>query len=120
MSAVFRRWFGENPVEETFRIRFTNRALFALILPLLAEQLLGMLMGTLDTMMVSGLGDASVSGVSLVDMIFILFFNILSALSTGGAVVASRAIGAGKPEEARRSAVGLMLITILCFLEYLP
>ena len=112
MSAVFRRWFGENPVEETFRIRFTNRALFALILPLLAEQLLGMLMGTLDTMMVSGLGDASVSGVSLVDMIFILFFNILSALSTGGAVVASRAIGAGKPEEARRSAVGLMIITL--------
>lgn len=112
MSAVFRRWFGENPVEETFRIRFSNRALFALILPLLAEQLLGMLMGTLDTMMVSGLGDASVSGVSLVDMIFILFFNILSALSTGGAVVASRAIGAGKPEEARRSAVGLMIITL--------
>lgn len=112
MSAVFRRWFGENPVEETFRIRFTNRALFALILPLLGEQLLGMLMGTLDTMMVSGLGDASVSGVSLVDMIFILFFNILSALSTGGAVVASRAIGAGKPEEARRSAVGLMIITL--------
>ena len=112
MSAVFRRWFGENPVEETFRIRFSNRALFALILPLLGEQLLGMLMGTLDTMMVSGLGDASVSGVSLVDMIFILFFNILSALSTGGAVVASRAIGAGKPEEARRSAVGLMIITL--------
>ena len=37
MSAVFRRWFGENPVEETFRIRFSNRALFALILPLLVN-----------------------------------------------------------------------------------
>lgn len=112
MSALLRRWFGENPVEESFGIRFSNRTLLALILPLLAEQLLGMLMGTMDTMMVSSLGDASVSGVSLVDMIFILFFNILSALSTGGAVVASRAIGAKKPEEARRSAVGLMIITL--------
>ncbi len=112
MYALLQRWFGENPAEDSFQIKFSNRALFALILPLLAEQFLGMLMGTMDTIMVSSLGDASVSGVSLVDMIFVLFFNVLSALSTGGAVVASRAIGAKNPEDARRSAVGLMLISL--------
>lgn len=103
--------FGDNPAESQFKIRFTNRVLFALILPLLAEQFLGQLMGMIDTVMVSSLGDAAVSGVSLVDMIFVLFFNIFSALSTGGAVVASRAVGAGKPELARKSASALLLVS---------
>lgn len=103
--------FGDNPAESQFKIRFTNRMLFALILPLIAAQFLGQLMGMVDTVMVSSLGDAAVSGVSLVDMIFILFFNIFAALSTGGAVAASRAIGAGNPDLARRSASALLWVS---------
>lgn len=105
--------FGDNPAEAQFKIRFTNRMLLALLLPLLAEQFLGQLMGIMDTVMVSSVGDAAVSGVSLVDMIFVLFFNIFSALSTGGAVVASRAIGAGKAELARKSASALLLVSFI-------
>lgn len=98
--------------ESEFKIQFTRKALLALIVPLIIEQVLGILMGIVDTMMVSGLGDAAVSGVSLVDMLCALFINMFSALATGGAVVASRAIGAGDPERAKRSAVGLMLICL--------
>ena len=115
MQAVkkcFSRLFGEREEEAGFAVRFSNRALAALILPLIAEQFLGLLMGAMDTIMVSSLGDACVSGVSLIDMIFILFFNILSALATGGAVVASRKIGAKEPEQACRSAAALMFITL--------
>ena len=98
--------------ESEFKIQFTRKALLALIVPLIIEQILGILMGVVDTMMVSGLGDAAVSGVSLVDMLCALFINMFGALATGGAVVASRAIGAGDPDRAKRSAVGLMLISL--------
>jgi putative MATE family efflux protein len=98
--------------EREFKIQFTRKALALLIVPLIIEQTLGLLMGIVDTMMVSGLGDAAVSGVSLVDMLCALFINMFGALATGGAVIASRAIGAGDPAKARRSAVGLMVICL--------
>jgi len=98
--------------ERDFKIQFSRQALIALIVPLIIEQMLGLLMGIVDTMMVSGLGDAAVSGVSLVDMLCALFINMFGALATGGAVIASRAIGAGDPDRAKRSAVGLMLICL--------
>ena len=56
---------------------FTNRSLAALILPLLIEQLLGITIGAVDTMMVSSLGETAVSAVSLVDNINILLINLL-------------------------------------------
>ncbi len=102
--------------ETTFKIRFTGRMLVALIVPLIIEQVLGILMGIVDTMMVSGLGDAAVSGVSLVDMVNALFINVFGALATGGAVVASRFIGAGKPDRARNSAAALMAICLVASL----
>ena len=115
MKSFFRRAltraFGENPEEDGFAIRFSNKALFALLLPLLIEQFLSILMGIMDTIMVSSLGDASVSGVSLVDMIFILFINIFGALSTGGAVVASRCVGAKRPDDAKRAANTVFMIS---------
>ena len=113
------RAFGENPEEAGFAVRFSNKVLFALLLPLVAEQFLSVLMGIMDTVMVSSLGDASVSGVSLVDMIFILFINIFNALATGGAVIASRCIGAKKPEDARRAANTVFLISLTASLTML-
>ena len=46
---------------------FTNRQLGRLILPLLVEQLLVMLVGMADTIMVSAAGEAAISGVSIVN-----------------------------------------------------
>ena len=55
-------------------------------------------------MMISSAGEAAVSGVSLVDMFNNLIISVLAALATGGAVVTSQCIGAGRREEACRSA----------------
>ena len=112
VKTVLIRLFGENPEENGFAVRFSNKALLALLLPLVAEQFLSILMGIMDTVMVSSLGDASVSGVSLVDMIFILFINIFNALATGGAVVASRCVGAKQPEDAKRAARSIVFISL--------
>ena len=67
--------------------RFTNRDLKKLIIPLIIEQFLQIFVGLADSIMVASVGEAAVSGVSLVDSVFILFINIFAALATGGAVV---------------------------------
>ena len=66
---------------------FPRQALVALLLPLIAEQALSVTIGLADTLMVSSVGEAAVSGVSLVDSFNTLMIQIMSALATGGAVV---------------------------------
>ena len=59
---------------------YTNKDLRKLIIPLVFEQLLAILVGMVDTVMIAGVGEAAVSGVSLVDTINILVINITAAL----------------------------------------
>ena len=92
---------------------FSNHDLVRLLWPLIIEQALAVLVGMSDTVMVSSVGEAAISGVSLVDMINNLIINIFAALATGGAVVTSQYIGARKPEEANRSAGQLVSLSAL-------
>ena len=55
---------------------FTRRQLVALLLPLVAEQALSVTIGLADTLMVSSVGEAAVSGVSLVDTFNTLMIQI--------------------------------------------
>ncbi len=89
---------------------FSNAALTALIIPLVVEQVLGILVGMADSVMVAGAGEAALSAVSLVDQINAVILNLFIAFATGGAVVASQYIGAKKHNEANRSASQLLLI----------
>lgn len=103
---------------------FSNRQLFTLLWPLIIEQGLVVLVGMADTVMVSSVGEAAISGVSLVDMINMLVFTVFAALATGGSVVTSQRLGAQDREGACRSAgqlVGLSALfgvglTVLCLL----
>ncbi len=88
---------------------FSKEQLRKLIIPLVVEQFLAMAVGMLDTIMVSSLGETAVSGVSLVDSINILLFQVFAALATGGAVVASQYIGKGDEKAAKKSAKQLVL-----------
>ena len=90
---------------------FSRKQLAKLILPLVVEQFLAMTIGIADTLMVANCGEAAVSGISLVDSINILLINIFSALATGGAIVCSQYIGKEQPENARKAAKQLVLIT---------
>ena len=74
-------------------MRFSNQDLKKLIIPLLIEQVLSISIGVADTIMVSQVGEAAVSGVSLVDMINVLIIQAFAALATGGAVVCAQFIG---------------------------
>ena len=89
---------------------FTRRQLTALLLPLIAEQALSVTIGLADTLMVSSVGEAAVSGVSLVDTFNTLMIQIMTALATGGAVVASQYIGHREEKSARAAAAQIMFI----------
>lgn len=91
---------------------FSGTDLRKLIIPLILEQALTITVGMADTMMISSVGEAAVSGVSLIDMVNNLIITILSALTTGGAVVASQYLGADKKTEACRSAKQLLYTVV--------
>ena len=88
---------------------FSKKDIKKLILPLIVEQFLLVAVGIADTMMISSVGEAAVSGVSLVDNINILIINLFTALATGGAVVAGHALGERDPGKASESADQLFL-----------
>ena len=84
--------------------RFSNAALKAMIIPLMIEQLLQLVVGIADTMMVSYAGEATVSGVSLDTMIYTIFIYMFTAVATGGAVIVSQYIGSRDREKADQAA----------------
>ena len=92
---------------------FSNRQLVRLIVPLLIEQLLVMLVGMADTIMVSSAGEAAISGVSIVNDVNNLMINLLSALAGGGAVIVSQYLGFGDRENVKKSASQLVMISFL-------
>ncbi len=90
---------------------YSNKDLKKLILPLVLEQFLAILVGMVDTVMISGVGEAAVSGVSLVDNINILVINITAAMATGGAGVAGHFLGQKDSESAGKAAWQLILFS---------
>lgn len=92
---------------------FTNQSLKRLIIPLIIEQVLIMFVGLGDTMMVSSVGEAAISGVALVNMVNELVICILAAVATGGAVIVSQYIGSENTKQANKSASQLLLITFI-------
>ena len=69
---------------DTSTYLFSNKDLVRLYVPLIIEQMLAMLVGLADSIMVSSVGESAVSGVSLVDSCFQLIINLFAALATGG------------------------------------
>ena len=72
---------------------FSDQELKKMIVPLFLEQLLVMLVGLADTLVISYAGESAVSGVSLVNQFNTIFIYLFTALASGGAVVISQYIG---------------------------
>lgn len=90
---------------------FSNGDLAKLFLPLILEQFLETMVGLADSVMVASVGEAAVSGVSLVDMIMALMISIFAALATGGTVVIGQYLGSGRTEKGREAASQLIWFT---------
>ncbi len=90
---------------------FDNKTLLMMMLPIIAEQLLNSLMGMADSMMVSNVGSAALSGVSLVDSINNLVVQAFNAMATGGVIICSNYIGQKNHKKAEEAARQLVMIS---------
>lgn len=90
-------------------IEFSSRDLRKLIIPLVIEQLLAIAVGLCDSVMVSQVGEAAMSAVSLVDTVNVLMINAFSALATGGAVIVGQYLGRKELQKAGHSGAQLLL-----------
>lgn len=92
---------------------FTNKDLKNMIIPLFFEQLLVMLVGIIDTFIVSFVGESAVSGVSLVNSFNTIFIYLFTALASGGAVVISQYIGRKENDDTNRASGQLLMFSII-------
>ncbi len=93
---------------------FSNKALIALLIPIVIEQLLNSFMGMIDTMMVSNVGSEALSGVSLVDSVNNLIVQLFSAMATGAAIICSHYIGMKDEKGANKAARQVVLsVTVI-------
>lgn len=103
---------------------FNNKYLIKLIIPLIIEQILIVTVGMVDGIMVARVGEAAVSGVSIVDSINVLLIGLFGAMATGGAVVSAQFLGQKKEKNASLAgeqlimssfalAIFIMIITLI-------
>ena len=92
---------------------FSQKDLRNLMIPLFLEQLLMALVGIADVFVVGFVGEAAVSGVSLVNSFNTIFINLFTALASGGAVVISQYIGRQEKEHAGEAATQLLAASAL-------
>ena len=92
---------------------FSNKDLKNLIVPLFLEQLRMALVGIADVFVIGFVGEAAVSGVSLVNSFNTIFLNLFTALASGGAVVISQYIGHKDKEHAGQAASQLLTASVI-------
>lgn len=97
---------------ETKNRFFSNADLRKLIVPLIIDQFLQAFVGLADSIMVASVGEAAVSGVSLIDTVMVLILNIFTALATGGAVIAGQFLGKKREEMACKATNQLLSFTL--------
>lgn len=110
------------------KLLFSNKQMWALLIPVVLEQFLNSFMGMADTMMVSRIGSAAISAVSLVDAINVLIIQIFSAMAAGATIICAQYVGSKKNDEANNAASQVtltvfaisMIITILSLVFYKP
>ena len=94
-------------------LTFSTKELWMLMIPVIVEQFLNSLMGMADTMMVSHVGSAAMSAVSLVDSINVLVIQVFAALATGAAIICSQYLGKGDTDGANRAARQIFLTVLV-------
>lgn len=92
---------------------FTRKEISKIVLPILLQNLLGIAIGMIDSMMVSNKGEAAFAGVSLVGSLDTVLITLFSALTAGGSVVLAQAMGRKDREYACDAAKQMLYVTTL-------
>ena len=81
--------------------------------PVLIEQALAITIGVVSAIMVAGVGDFAVSGVTLVDTFNFMIVAVFTALAVGATVVVAQKIGANEVSEAGETAFQAIILSVL-------
>ena len=92
---------------------FNSKDIVRIAIPVFFDQLSAILMGAIDSAMVSNRGEAVVSGVSIVDPLNYVILTLLSALAVGGSVVVAQYIGSGDRQNSVLCSMQTIIITVL-------
>ena len=92
----------------------SNSFLLKFLLPLVAEQLLAILVGLADTLMASSICESAVDAISIVDQVFIFINILLSSFASGGVILVSRFFGA-KNFPTLKKTVHLLFILLIIY-----
>lgn len=96
---------------------YPPKAMLALLIPIIIEQLLNSFMGMMDTMMVSNVGSEAISAVSLVDSINNLVIQVFAAMASGAAIICSQYLGSQNREASNRAARQVVLTVLVISLS---
>ncbi len=80
------------------------RRVIDLAWPTIAQNLLEMLLGVIDTILVARLGTAAIAGVGTALQVLYFLIAILSAVTVGASIMVAHAIGAAQPRIANNTA----------------
>lgn len=78
------------------------KVMLQIAIPVSLQSLITSALNTLDTMMISSLGDATIAGVGLANQVFFFFIMICFGISTGSSVMISQYWGRRDARNARR------------------
>ena len=111
MSLKFGKLYDKKQIDFQGML-YPTKAMIALLVPIVIEQLLNSFMGMVDTMMVSNVGSEAISAVSLVDSINNLVIQVFSAMATGAAIICSQYLG-NRDENGCNRAARQVVLTVL-------
>lgn len=93
---------------------FSGKALFLLVVPIVVESVFSTSLGMIDSVMVSNwIGDNAGNAVGNVDDVSNLIIQLFSAFATGGVIITSQYLGAGRTDDANKSAKHVVVIVML-------
>jgi putative MATE family efflux protein len=90
----------------------TELNLFAITWPIMIETLLRMLLGNLDTIMLSNYSENAVASVGASNQINSIIVILFSIVSTGTAIVISQYLGAGMKDKADSAALSALVLNL--------
>ena len=76
-----------------------QKKLFQLSMPIFVESMLGTIIGSIDTIMLSSYSDDAVAAVSIANQILFLIQVLVSIVNTGTSILCAQYIGAKKSED---------------------
>ncbi len=87
-----------------------------MLIPLVLEQFMMVLVGLVDTMMLSGISESALAAFSLVDSINQLLVQVFIAIGAGGSIIAAQHLGNRDKAAAGRTATQTFLMVFLAAL----